>query len=52
MSCDHSYQGGPYGPSMDDLDDAEEERATMAFFEMLDRISSVQERERWSRSID
>lgn len=52
MSCDHSYQGGPYGPSIDDLEDKEEERATAAFFKMLDRISDRQEHDRWSRSSD
>ena len=37
MSCDHSYQGGPYGPSMDDLDEEDERLAEQRFMDMLDR---------------
>ena len=37
MSCDHGYQGGPYGPSMDDLDERDERLAKERFIAMLDR---------------
>ena len=37
MSCDQGYQGGPYGPSMDDLDEKEERLAEERFMDMLDR---------------
>ena len=39
MPCDHSYQGGPYGRSMDDFDDEEEEKALQRLRETLERAA-------------
>ena len=51
MACDHSYKGGPFGESIDDIEDREEERARERLFEILDRISDEQAHENWLRSI-
>ncbi|MDO8560705.1 MAG: hypothetical protein Q7R91_00635 [bacterium] len=45
MSCDHSYQGGPYGPSMEDLDERDERLAEKRFMNLLNRIFGDEKRD-------